>query len=208
MVVVCGGMAAALLLGTMAAATPARGETVCGLRRALKTGTRRAALLDDWALNPPVMVGVSLVSLLAIAAFHATGMVHLTAGAACWLVLVCLGCLWFALLHQYVQLKWGARARQMFILFVLATWVILPLVTLFNLFGMILSPFLPFGLLLTDFPGFFDAGTGGEWDTPATFIFLAVDIMFVCVLSRILWAQYRRICEAVSGKWPDGRDDA
>jgi len=208
MVVVCGGLAAALLLGTMAAATPARGETVRGMRRALKTGARRAALLDDWALNPPVMVGVSLVSLLAIAAFHATGVVHLTAGAACWLVLVFLGCLWFALLHQYVQLRWGSRARQMFILFVLATWVILPLVALFNPFGMILSPFLPFGLLLANFPSFFDAGTRGEWVTPATFIFLAADLMLVCVFSGILWAQYRRVCEAVSGKRPDGKDDA
>ena len=144
-------------------------------------------------MSPPAVLAVTGVSLLAQGVLYAAGISSLTPQMALGFLLLCLNLLFLALFYQCVQIGWGARGRKLFMLYIIAAWVVLPVITQLDVVGLLLSPWLPFTVLIigAGMPGLGpDLAAAGN---PATAAAIVLNGALACAAAVVLHNQYRRL---------------
>lgn len=194
--VIASGVTMALLLGTMVAGSPGAAQVARGLRRARKAGRRGVSWLDDCAVSAPAMLAVTGVCVLAQGTLYAAGISELTPQTGLGFLLLCVNLLFLALFYQCVQIGWGARGRKLFMLYIIVAWMVFPAVTRFGVTGLLLSPWLPFTVLL------FGAGAPLGTDlvseaNAATLAALVLNGALACAAAVVLHNQYQRLKDQV-----------
>ncbi|HOH52053.1 MAG TPA: hypothetical protein PLI98_15075 [Candidatus Hydrogenedentes bacterium] len=196
--VIASGVTALLLIGTMLVGSPETAQVARGLRRARKAGKRGVSWLDDCAVSAPAMLAVTGVCLLAQGALYIAGFSEFTPQMALGFLLLCLNLLFLALFYQCVQIGWGARGRKLFMFYIIAAWVVLPMITRFSATGLLLSPWLPFTVLIVGAGVPLGTDLAAE-ATAATVAALVLNAALACAAAVVLRNQYRRLKEQVFG---------
>lgn len=194
---IAAGVTMALLLGAMVSGSPEAAQVARGLRRARKAGRRGVSWLDDCAVNPSAVLAVTGVCVLAQGVLYAAGFSEFTPQMALGFLLLCLNLLFLALFYQCVQIGWGARGRKLFMFYIIVAWMVLPVITRLNVVGLLLSPWLPFTVLIV---GAGMPGLGPDLAaeaTAATVAALVLNAAGACAAAVVLHNQYRRLKEQV-----------
>lgn len=194
--VIASGVTAVLLIGTMLVGSPGAAQAARGLRRARKAGRRGVSWLDDCAVSAPAMLAVTGVCLLAQGTLYAAGISRFTPQMALGFLLLCLNLLFLALFYQCVQIGWGARGRKLFMFYIIVAWIVFPVITRFSVTGLLLSPWLPFTVLIVGagVPLGTDLVAGAN---AATLAALVLNAAAACAAAVVLHNQYRRLKEQV-----------
>ena len=144
------------------------------------------------------MLAVTGVCLLAQGALYIAGFSEFTPQMVLGFLLLCVNLLFLALFYQCVQIGWGARGRKLFMFYIIAAWVVLPMITRFSATGLLLSPWLPFTVLIVGAGVPLGTDLAAE-ATAATVAALVLNAALACAAAVVLRNQYRRLKEQVFG---------